>query len=174
MQRAMSVTEFLALPESKPGLEFIDGQVVQKPVTNADHIRIVWRIAAAFQDYAEKHGGGGGPEGSVEFATHPDAADVLLPDFAFWEEGAEMGVYPLSPPTVAVEVRSPSQSMKSQREKCEFYIAHGVAEAWLFDPEAESVEVFIDARPVERLTIGAMLRSQVLPEFQIPLERVFR
>lgn len=173
MQRAITAEEFLALPEAKPGFEFFDGRVIQKAVTNADHIRIVWRLSAAFHDYAASHGGAGGPEGSVAFDSGKVEPDVLLPDFAFWAAGVDMGVYPLAPPTIAIEVRSPSQTMASQREKCEFYIDHGVREAWLIDPEGQTVDVFGADGFVEQLEAIGTLRSRALPDFELHLVTVF-
>ncbi len=173
MQRALSAAEFLALPETKPGLEYVNGQVIQKPMTNADHIRIVWRLSAAFFAYAAQHGGAGGPEGSVALAGGTET-DVLLPDFAFWARGVELGRYPLNPPTLAVEVRSPSQSIASQREKCETYVRRGVAEAWLIDPESESLEVIVADRPWVRFAgPDTIVESVSLANFQIRLDQVF-
>lgn len=173
MQRTMSVEEFLRLPEVKPGLEYCDGQVVQKPVTNADHIRIVWRLSAAFFAYAADHGGTGGPEGSVAL-TGGIETDVLLPDFAFWAAGVDIGGYPLNPPTLAVEVRSPSQSMASQREKCETYVRRGVSEAWLIDPDSQRIEVIAAGRAWA--VFGepeAVVSSVALEGFAIRLADVF-
>ena len=173
VQRALTVAEFLALPETKPGLEFYHGQVVQKPVTNADHIRIVWRLSAAFFAYAATHGGTGGPEGSIALVGAHET-DVLLPDFAFWAAGVEMGDYPLNPPTLAVEVRSPSQTMAAQRAKCESYVSRGVREAWLVDPASNTVEI---ATPHDRWQQisgdNAVLHSQSLPGFEISLREIF-
>ncbi|MGB4861767.1 MAG: Uma2 family endonuclease, partial [Tepidiformaceae bacterium] len=164
---------FLDLPESKPGLEFFRGRVTQKPVTNADHIKIVWRLSAAFHAYAATHGGRGGPEGSVALDGGGPEPEVLLPDFAFWAEGTEMGTYPLSTPTVAVEVRSPSQTIASQRAKCGFYVEHGVAEAWLFDPVTNRVELFGADGRREEYDADDTLTSVALPGLAVDLGEIF-
>ncbi|MEO8541062.1 MAG: Uma2 family endonuclease [bacterium] len=173
MQRALTVEDFLALPETKPGLEFFNGQVIQKPVTNADHIRIVWRLSAAFFAYAATHGGSGGPEGSVALQDGLET-DVLLPDFAFWAEGVALGDYPLNPPTLAVEVRSPSQSMAAQREKCEIYVRRGVGEAWLIDPATEQLEVIHPGSTWQLFAGGnTVVESSSLPGFAMALSAIF-
>lgn len=173
MQRTMTIQGFLDLPESKPGLEFFRGRVTQKPVTNADHIKIVWRLSAAFHGYAATHGGRGGPEGSVALDGGGPEPEVLLPDFAFWAEGTEMGTYPLSTPTVAVEVRSPSQPIASQRAKCGFYVEHGVAEAWLFDPVTNRVELFGADGRREEYDADDTLISVALPGLAVDLGEIF-
>jgi Uma2 family endonuclease len=71
-----------------------------------------------------------------------------------------------------VEVRSPGQSIQVLRDKCAGYLAAGVAECWLIDPEA---------RTLERLPIGdgelldskATLVSSAMPEFELPLGEFF-
>jgi len=170
MQRELTLDQFLALPEAKPGFEFVRGEAVQKPVTNADHIRIVWRLAAAFHAHAREHGGAGGPEGSVAFTTSR-GVEILLPDFAFWAAGVEMGSYPLNPPTLAVEVRSPSQSPASQREKCEFYVEHGVSEAWLIDPDQRRAQVITAANRTWSDVTDA-LEPACLPGFKVAISAV--
>lgn len=173
MQRTLTVTEFLALPEAKPGLEYYHGRVEQKPVTNADHIKIVWRLSAAFFAYAQEHGGTGGPEGSV--AVESDGGtDVLLPDFGFWAAGVEVGHYPLNPPTLAIEVRSPSQTVKDQQDKCDVYIAGGVREAWVVDPPSRSIWVCDEASAWRRIVgEGALVASSALPGLQVSLDAIF-
>ena len=49
----MSAREYLALPEEKPYLEYIDGVVEQKPMVNAQHGRTVARLDHRFILYAE-------------------------------------------------------------------------------------------------------------------------
>ncbi len=35
--KSLSLDEFLKLPETKPGSEFIDGQIIQKPMPQGKH-----------------------------------------------------------------------------------------------------------------------------------------
>ena len=45
----MTEDEFLALPEVKPYLEYIDGWVLQKPMVNADHSDLAVELVAALR-----------------------------------------------------------------------------------------------------------------------------
>ncbi len=172
MQRTLTVAEFLALPEAKPGCEFIRGEVVQKPMTNSDHIRLVLRLAAIFDRYCEERGGVAGPEGTTYFAD-PSDDRVLLPDLAYWAPARPTGDYPMTPPTLAVEVRSPSQTMAEQREKCSYYRAHGVDVAWLIDPGTRTIEVFEGTGAAAVAHAGDVLRSPHLPGLEIAVDQVF-
>lgn len=46
------------------------------------------------------------------------------------------------PPTLAIEVRSPDETMDEQRAKCRLMRAGGVDVCWLFDPATRTVEAF--------------------------------
>ncbi|MBK7329838.1 MAG: Uma2 family endonuclease [Dehalococcoidia bacterium] len=53
----MTPEEYLALPEEKPYLEYVDGVVLQKPMPNEDHGRIAFRIGFLIPDLAGQHSG---------------------------------------------------------------------------------------------------------------------
>ncbi|MBI5948622.1 MAG: Uma2 family endonuclease [Chloroflexi bacterium] len=171
MQRTLTVAEFLELPEVKPGREFVRGEVVQKPMTNSDHIRLALRLAAIFDRYCEEHGGVAGPEGTTYFEDPADDR-VLLPDLAYWAPDRPTGHYPMTPPTLAIEIRSPSQTMAEQREKCAYYRSHGDV-AWLIDPASRTVEVFEGPGAPTVAVLGQPLRSPHLPGLEVPVDQVF-
>ena len=165
--KRMSAREFLALPEEKPYLEYIDGVVEQKPMVNANHGRTVGRLDGKFFVYVEKYGGDYGPERR----TGPtDVGNYLLPDTAFWVAGTPSGDDTV--PTVAVEVRSPNQSLTKLREKCLGYLRDGSAAAWLIDPEAKTVQVF-EAGATRVLREGETLTCDALPDFSVELTWLF-
>ena len=170
IQHALSLAEYLALPEEKPYREFMHGIAVQKPMTNNDHGDLVSVILYALMSYARDRGGKAGPEVSVLLGTPPDQR-VLLPDVAFWAAGLRQERYPTNPPTLAVEVRSPSQSLAEQREKCRYYCANGVAVAWLVDPARQTVEVFEGMGELS-WTVGD-LQTAALPGFELTVAEVF-
>ncbi|MGH2633517.1 MAG: Uma2 family endonuclease, partial [Tepidiformaceae bacterium] len=77
------------------------------------------------------------------------------------------------PPTLAVEVRSPDETMDAQRTKGRFYRAHGVDVAWLIDPESRTVELFDEAHDGQTLPSDSALESSYLPGFSLPLAELF-
>lgn len=163
----MSAREFLALPEEKPYLQYIDGVVEQKPMVNANHGRIVGRLDGKFFVYAEKYGGDYGPERR----TGPSGVgDYLLPDTGFWLAGTPSGDDTV--PGVAVEVRSPNQSLTKLREKCAGYLPDGSAAAWLIDPEAKTVQV-VEKESTRLRRKGDTLTCTVLPDFDVELDWLF-
>lgn len=163
----MSRAAFLQLPEEKPYLEYIDGVVRQKPMTKASHRRIVQKLDAMFDHYIGQHGGDAGPEGNVDL---PSSGNYLLPDTAYWAPDIPSGDDSI--PTVVVEVRSPSQTLASQRRKCGVFLAEGVLECWLIDPEARTFEV-ITREGSRTLGPSETLTSPAMPGFELDLATLF-
>ena len=103
-------------------------------------------------------GGSGMLRGAAGGYTLPDTSlripdlswlpDEMLPprgDRAAWE--AE----PVLVPPLAVEIRSPGQSVPSQQRKMERYIANGVRLGWLIDPIRRQIHVYRPDREPEIL-----------------------
>jgi Uma2 family endonuclease len=162
----MSEREYLALPEEKPYLEYIDGVVEQKAMVNRDHGGVVGQLDGWFFLYSREHGGEFGPERRVALGT----GDYYLPDTAYWAADAPSGDDTI--PTVAVEVRSPGESMRQLRDKCRAYLREGSAAAWLLDPETRTVEVF-EGKTARRLREGDTLTCAAMPGFELPLAQLF-
>ena len=96
----------------------------------------------------------------------------LVPDVAYWAAGKPQGTEGRSlPPTLAIEIRSPDQSLNEQHEKCRHMRANGVDVCWLIDPVRRTAEVFDDAsdgRPESE-----HLESDLLPGLAIDLADLF-
>jgi Uma2 family endonuclease len=163
----MSEAEYLALPEEQPYLEYVDGVVLQKAMPNADHRKLIRELVVAIALYQRAHGGDSGPEGRVRL---PDGSGYRLPDTAYWAPGVPSGDDTV--PTLAIEVRSPGQSLPSLREKCRAFRRNGVLVCWLFDPATRSVEVFDESADGEQFT-GVELTTSHLPGFTLDLPALF-
>lgn len=164
----MTEAEYLALPEEQPYLEYVDGVVLQKPMPNAAHRRLVELILFAIGSYRRLHGGDSGPEGRVRL---PDGSGYRLPDTAYWAPGRDSGDD--SVPSVVVEVRSPEQTMAELRRKCRSFRENGVEVCWLVDPVARRVEVFDGEGDGVELPQDGALEAVVMPGFRLPLADLF-
>ncbi len=163
--RAMSLAEFEQLPEEKPYLQWWDGVVVQKAVPRRPHRILQREIDFALTAYLRAHGGDSGPEGHVWYER-----GYLVPDVAYWLPSKPQGDDRRSlPPTLAVEIRSPDETMASQREKCRRMREHGTDVCWLIDPAARTAEVFEGNADAEPVAAGGSLTSPLLPGFELPL-----
>ena len=163
----MTEDEFLALPEVKPYLEYIDGWVLQKPMVNADHSDLAVELVAALRQYGKRVGGRAGIERRAHFAS---SHNYRLPDVCFFVVGRP--ALDDSPPTLAVEIRSPGQTVDQLRAKCRFFRANGIEECWLVDPRLRTVEQFSSDG---EFILGAdqTLISAALPGFELVLSELF-
>jgi Uma2 family endonuclease len=161
--------QYLALPEEKPYLEFVDGTVVQKAGPNRDHWRLVNELLRLLMLYASARGGECGPEPRIRLRS----GRYRVADAAYWAPGRP--TVDDSIPTLTIEVRSPGEPLDKQREKCRQYREAGVEAAILADPGSRSVEVF-DAThdgDVVNLTAGSVVETVALPGFQLSLTALF-
>ena len=174
VKQRVSVEEYLALPESeKPYREYANGEVIEKAMPNFDHGQVVDALGDRLRSHRRIHGGRGGPEIRVEFET-PDGLAFRIADIGYWAPGRpHEGTRAALPPTLAIEVVSPDDTLRQQREKCRFYRAHGVPAAWLFDPETRTMEVYEGALDGHVIGSQETFRSAVLPGFELDLADLF-
>jgi Uma2 family endonuclease len=76
----------------------------------------------------------------------------------------------LGVPDLAVEILSPGSVYKDREVKRKEYAQAGVAEYWIIDPEARTVDIY----EVGRHFAGTdVLTSELFPGFSIPLAELF-
>jgi Uma2 family endonuclease len=167
----LTLERYLAIPEEPPYAEFVDGEMLEKAMPDGFHTTAVQEFAYQFGGLMRRQGGIAGPEGRSVFRTG-NHQDFRLPDYSYWgaDRPHEDGRY-LSPPTLAIEVRSPDESMASQREKCRWFRAHGVSVCWLVDPLSRTIEVFEGDRDGE--AAHGMLESSEIPGLAISIVEFF-
>jgi Uma2 family endonuclease len=77
-------------------------------------------------------------------------------------------------PDLAVEIKSPDDTVKELREKAAYYLANGARLVWLIYPAKHMVEVYTPDGDVEILVEGDLLTGgDVLPGFSLPVAEVF-
>lgn len=166
----LTLEEFLALPETKPGSEYIDGEVVQKPMPSMAHGFIQYLLSLVIGTFLRDHPLGiVGTEWRCIFGP-PGAERARLPDFAFVASahlGADSWNGPhWGPPDLAVEILSPDDRPGEVTEKIVFYLANGVQLVWLIDPVDRTVRVFSPGEETRRLREDDSLDGgPVLPGF---------
>ena len=82
------------------------------------------------------------------------------------------GSVPLMP-DIAVEVKSPDDTLKDMRAKARYYLANGTKIVWLVEPQKRFVEVYtLDDEQIfiEGETLDG---GEVLAGFQMPVSAIF-
>ena len=174
----VTLQQFLALPESKPYLELMDGEVHEKPMPNALHSILVTELVFLLKAYQRRND----TFYVMSELRHIDVdhAWVVLPDVSVTLRSRLPGpARSISNPVVvmpdiAIEVLSPEDRPGMVARRVEYYRRAGVALVWIVDPEAESITVWnggaepLDADPTLPLTA-----DPILPGFALDIPALF-
>ncbi|MBE9040789.1 Uma2 family endonuclease [Oscillatoriales cyanobacterium LEGE 11467] len=77
-------------------------------------------------------------------------------------------------PDFVLELRSPSDSLKTLQNKMVEYIENGTKLGWLIDPKNRRVEIYRPNQDVEILDVPTMLSGEdILPEFILELTTIW-
>lgn len=144
-QEGLSLADFLAMPETKPASEFIDGKIVQKPMPKGKHSLLQVELASEINRYARS--------AKIAYALTELRCTFggrsLVPDIAVirWEnlprdEDGEIADRFERYPDWVIEILSPDQSAITVMEKIIFCLEQGTELGWLIDPQAKSISVF--------------------------------
>ena len=177
--KLMTAEELERLPDDDNRYQLVQGELIPMSPVNLLHVRTVMNVLVPLHAFVTENGLGiVGPEGGYVLHRNPDT--VLAPDIAFvradrWPTGEAEKHFGDFPPDLAVEVRSPSESMRSLLAKAQTYLDAGVLLVWLIDPETRTVIVLApDAEP-QTLTDGDTLDGgEVVPGFRLPVTDIFR
>jgi Uma2 family endonuclease len=168
--------DYLATPEdSSQRYEIVDGKLFVTAAPRFRHQLVVTNLAGIMRELALRHELGQVVVGPVMVHLADDA--VTEPDLVFVRADRmdivdERGIH--GAPDVVVEVLSPSNRSYDRTLKRKRYMASGVAELWIVDADARTVEVWRpgDADPT---TIRESLRWSVADEtFAIALTEILR
>jgi len=101
----------------------------------------------------------------------PDAAWVELSRWQALTPEQRQKFPPIAPDFV-LELRSPTDTLKSLQEKMQEYMASGVRLAWLFNPQDQQVEIYRQGQAVEVRSLPIELSGEaVLPGFVLRVDR---
>ena len=176
--RLLTLEEYERLPDDGYRDELVRGSLVREPLPGGIHDWVAGNLNRALDRFVEAQS-----LGHVAFDTgfllSRDPPTVRGPDVAFlaWEripsEGPPKGFWE-TPPDLAIEVLSPSNTAAKINDKVLEYLASGTRLVWVVDPETRCVTVYRSQKDVQVLTMDdALDGADVLPGFRLPLSRVF-
>jgi Uma2 family endonuclease len=176
-EKQVTVDEFEAIlqqPENDSRLlELIHGEVVEK-VPTEEYGLIAANIVAFLWTYVRSTRSGR-VTSETRHRTEGDAYNDRIPDVSY-RAGSDPVVTQgavMSMPDLAVEVRSPDDSLRKLREKARYYLENGSQLVWLVLPEMRLVEVYTTDED-RILTIDDTLTGgDLLPGFSLPVREIF-
>lgn len=132
--------------------ELIDGELHVFPRPASRHARAAARLQRTLGPFDDDDGLPGGwvilTEPELHFPRLPRPEfDAVVPDLAGWRrermrEMPDVASFTLVPDWIC-EVLSPSRAAYDRDEKMPLYAQHGVRWAWLIDPLAQQLEVYV-------------------------------
>lgn len=139
---SLTLSEFLALPETKPASEFINGQIIQKPMPKGRHSRLQGKLCAVINQVVEDtQVAYAFPELRCSFGGRsiiPDVSIFLWERLPFTPEGNVPDDFKL-PPDWAIEILSPDQKPNKVIGNLLHCLDHGSQLGWFLDPDDESI-----------------------------------
>ena len=172
----LNLEEFLKLPETKPPSEFINGEIIQKPMPQGQHsliqielcqsINLVAnpnKIAKAFPELRCTFGGA---------SIIPDIAVFRWSRIPIEPSGKIANRFEIHPDW-AIEVLSPDQRQTKVLSNLLHCSRHGTEQGWLIDPEEESILVIDATQRVEMLSGTSRLPILNGVKLELTAEQVF-
>ncbi|MBL7064197.1 MAG: Uma2 family endonuclease [Anaerolineae bacterium] len=158
-------------------VEFINGEVIVQSPAKLRHTTASRNLLTLLHIYVSKHNLGlVGHEKVLVTLTRND----YEPDIVYFGPEKAQSFTPdqmkFPAPDLVVEILSPSTENNDRGIKFLDYAAHGVAEYWIVDPDAEMVEQYVLEGEIYRLRVKTdtgVIRSLVIEGFAILARAVF-
>jgi Uma2 family endonuclease len=141
---SLSLQEFLQQPETKPASEYIDGEIIQKPMPKGRHSRLQGKLCAIINQVAEDANiAYAFPELRCSFGQRsivPDVSVFRWERIPFTAEGNVPDHFN-QPPDWTIEILSPEQRTNRVLGNILYCLEHGSDLGWLIDPDDISILV---------------------------------
>lgn len=171
-----TIEAFLQLPETKPASEYIDGEIIQKPMPKARHSRLQGKLMDAINTVAEaKRIAYAFPELRCTFGDRsivPDIAVLRWHRLELDDSGEPLDDV-LIAPDWTIEILSPGQSPNRVTGKILYCLKQGCQLGWLIDPGDRSVIIFEPQKQPEFFHQQDKLVVLEGIELDLTAERVF-
>jgi Uma2 family endonuclease len=174
--KPITLAEFLAQPETKPALEFIHGEIIQKPMPQGEHSALQGdlcetinqvvrpqKIARAFPELRCTFG---------ERSIVPDVAVFRWARIPLTPSGRIDNRFLLHPDW-AIEILSPNQSQTLVLGNLLHCSQHGTELGWLLDPNTETILVVLPEQRVQLLQGNTTLPLLQGIELTLTVEQIF-
>lgn len=184
LKTAEQFAAWVARPENADRhFELERGEVIEMPPPKPLHGYIANRIARLLDRHAEASGIGFVLSNDSGVVVERDPDSVRGPDVCYFIESFGDAAaledflqnYATVPPVIAVEVLSPADRVNKVANKVDEYLAFGVRQVWVVDPETKDVAVH---RPGQTMRLLAgddeLAGGDELPGFSCRVSDFFR
>jgi len=175
--KTYTLQEFWGLPEpaDRSTLELIKGVLYMSPPPDEAHDEIFGNLNRQLQRALDRHAYSGTVY-APRAALWIDDDTYLEPDLMYVSDELKEGMRPgrRTRADIVVEILSPKTALYDRTTKSDTYRAMGVREMWLIDADSNEVEVrSFEVGQTAPYKIADTIRSEVLPEIEIPASALF-
>ncbi len=150
---AVAIEDYLRMGFDGPDREFVDGEIVERPMNDLPHANVQQNLAEIFGPVRRSQG----LTCVGELRVRVTPSQIRIPDFIVFSDWQTERV-PSAPPLLVVEVVSPSDTHSRMIGKLEEYRLWGAKHIWLIDPELRRLWVYRDQSLllVDRLVLSEL------------------
>ena len=177
--KTVTYEEWLAMPEVSDAIEeVVNGEIRIVPPPELRHSEIIDNLYDSIAPQVDKRAV---KVKISQFGLIIRRSPLIcrVPDLAVFERATavEEDGYLHSAPQLVVEVLSPANTRRDRQEKLADYASIGVPEAWVFSPEARTVEVLWledgRFRCVQVLAGEGVLTPRHFPNLHVDIARIW-
>lgn len=172
----MTLQAFLALPETKPACEYIDGAVVQKTMPKTRYARLQGKLIQVINAMVEPQCVAYAfPELRCTFGDRSIVPDIVVLQWKHipFDENGEPEDDVLVAPDWTIEILSPEQSSNRVTGNILHGLKYGCQLGWLIDPSDRSILVFLPKQQPELCRGTDHLAVLDGVDLQLSVEQVF-
>lgn len=130
----------------EPDVDYVDGYLEDRHVGETDHADLQTELATLLRVQAKAWG----IYAFVELRVQVMAKRYRVPDICVMPRTWKRTPIVREAPLLCIEVLSPEDRFSRTQVKCRDYLAMGVPEVWIFDPEERTVSVVTEEKTTER------------------------
>lgn len=174
--KPLTLEEFLQMPETKPASEYIDHQIIQKPMPKGRHSCLQYELCNAINQLTKPQKiAYAFPELRCTFADRsivPDIAVFQWQNIPFLEDGEVPDQFNLAPDWI-IEILSPEQNANKVIGKILLSLQHGSQLGWFLDPSDRSILIFLpNQQPILMANSDRLITLETI-NLELTVENVF-
>ena len=174
--KPLILEEFLILPETKPGTEFIKGKIRQKPMPQGEHSLLQGELCETINFAAKRPQiARAFPELRCTFGGNsiiPDVSVFLWSRIPKTSAGKIANRFEIHPDW-SIEILSPRQSSTRVLENLLYCSQYGTELGWLIDPGEESILGIFPEQKVQLFRGKQQLPILTGIDLQLTVEQIF-
>ncbi len=174
--KSLTLEEFLQLPETKPIREYINGEIVDKPMPKGRHSRLQSKLCTVINQITEAEKiAYAFPELRCTFAERSIVPDITIfewKNIPFSEEGEVPDDFKLAPDWT-IEILSPDQKSNKVIGNILHCLNHGTQLGWLIEPEDLSILIFVSKQQPQLLQGNDILPVLKSIKLELTVNQIF-